>query len=137
MAERLDADAERADRAHDARLAAGRGPRQLGRRAVDLFRLVRQPVAVELERVGPEGVRLEDLRAGAHVLRVHFLYEPWLLEVQLVVADVQEEALGVQHGAHGPVEDVDTAVGKEIAECRQEKPLAPSPPPPPPPPPPP
>src|SRR6266498_5320584 len=94
MAERLDADAERADRAHDARLAAGRGPRQLGRRAVDLFRLVRQPVAVELERVGPEGVRLEDLRAGAHVLRVHFLYEPWLLAVQLVVADVQEEAIG-------------------------------------------
>ena len=114
--ERLDADAERSDRADDARLAARRRARQLGGRAVDLFRLVGQPVAVELERVGPESVRLEDLRAGAHVFGVHFLHEPRLLQVQLVVADVEEEALAVEHGAHGPVEDVDTAVGKEGSE---------------------
>src|SRR5438876_3702337 len=56
--ERFDADAERSDRAHNARLATGRRARQLRGGAVDLLRLVRQPVAVELERVGPEGVRL-------------------------------------------------------------------------------
>jgi len=66
--------------------------------------------------VGPEGVRLEDFRAGAHVFGVHFLHEPRLLQVQLVVADVEEEALAVEHGAHSPVEDVDTAVGKEGSE---------------------
>jgi hypothetical protein len=72
-------------------------------------------MATELERVRPEGVGLEDLGAGAHVGLVHVLHELGLLEVQLVVADVEEEALAVQHGAHRAVEHVDFSVGEEVS----------------------
>jgi hypothetical protein len=114
--ERLDAHAQRADGAHDARPAGGGATRQLRRGLVDPLRVVGEPVAAELHRVRPEGVGFEDLGAGAHVRFVHFLDQLRLLDAQLVVADVQEEAFRVQHSAHRPVEDVDVAVVQEIAE---------------------
>ena len=122
-AEGLDADAQWPDRADHARASARGGAREIGRRVVDLLRVVREAVAVELQWIGAEGVGLDNLGARAHVFRVHFLHQPRLLEVQLVVADVQEEALAVQHGAHGAVEDVDTAIGKEGSEgdCHKGK----------------
>src|SRR6266576_2230275 len=109
-AEGLEANPEGPDGAEDARAAAGGGARQLGSRAIDLFRLVREAVAVQLQRIGAEGVGLENLGAGAYVLRVHLLHQPRLLEVQLVVADVQEEALGIQHRAHGAIEHMDATI---------------------------
>ena len=115
-AEGLDADAKWSDRADDARPPARRGACEVGRSVVDFLGVVCETVAVELQRIGAEGVGLQDLGACAHVLGVHFLHQPWLLQTQLVVADVQEEALAVQHRAHGPVEDVDPAVIQECAE---------------------
>src|SRR5437016_2635396 len=115
-AERLEPHAERPDGAHDAGPAGARGARQLGRRPVDLLCLVGEPEAAELEGIGAERVGLEDLGAGADVCFVHFLDELGLFHAQLVVADVQEEALRIQHRAHRPVEDVDLAVFQEVAE---------------------
>src|SRR5436309_1878773 len=54
--------------------------------------------------------------AGAHVRGVQLLDERRLLQVQLVVTAVEEEALGVEHRAHGAVEHVDFAVVQEIAQ---------------------
>ncbi len=115
-AERLEPHAERSDGAYDAGPTGARLAGQLGRHPVDLLGVVGEPVGAELHRVGAEGVGLEDLSPGAHVGLVHFLDELGLLHAQLVVTDVQEEALGIQHGAHRPVEDVDFAVVQEVAE---------------------
>ncbi len=115
-AERLDAYAERTDRAHDAGPPGRRLARQLGSRLVDLLRVVGQSVAAELDGIGAEGVGLDDLGAGPHVGFVHLAHELRLLEVQLVIADVQEEALGVEHRAHRAVEHVDFSVVQEIAQ---------------------
>ena len=49
--ERLDADPQRADRAHDAGASGCRRARQLGGRLVDPFRLFREAVARELRGV--------------------------------------------------------------------------------------
>src|SRR5881296_1144348 len=51
-----------------------------------------------------------------HVGFVHLAHELRLLEVQLVITDVQEEALGVEHRAHRAVEHVDFSVVQEIAQ---------------------
>ena len=80
-----------------------------------------EPVGRELHRVGAERVGLEDLGAGADVRLVDLLHQVGLLEVQLVVADVDEHAAAVQHGAHRPVEDVDAAVVEQIAEGRMSR----------------
>src|SRR5204862_6771060 len=56
---------------------------------------------------------------GADLLYVHLAQEARPLHAQRVVADAEEEALGVPHRPHRPVEDVDAAVGDEWAESRQ------------------
>src|SRR2546426_812389 len=56
------------------------------------------------------------VRAGAYIGLVHFLDELRLLQVELVVAHVEEEALGVQHRPHGSIQNVDFAVVEKIAE---------------------
>ena len=99
--------------------------RQLGGRAVDLLRLVRKAVAVQLQRIRAEGVGLENLGAGAQVVCVHLLHEPGLLQVQLVVADVEEETLGVQHGPHGAIEHMDATILEQLAEGHSHKTPAP------------
>jgi len=48
------------------------------------------------------------------------LHQLGLLQDELVVADVEEEALGIEHRPHRAVEDVDAAVGKQLFEGRQE-----------------
>jgi len=115
-AERLEPHPERPDGSHDTGAAGARFAGQLGRGPVDLFGVVGEPEGAELDRVGAERIGLEDLGAGADVGLVHFLDELGLFHAQLVVADVEKEALRIQHGAHRPVEDVDFAVIQEVAE---------------------
>ena len=64
----------------------------------------------ELGAVGPEGVRLDDVRAGAQVLLVHFSHQLRRRDIEGVEALVDEHALGVQHRSHGAIADKDPAV---------------------------
>src|SRR5256886_17362956 len=66
-AEGLDADAQGPERSQHADAVAGRGPGEPCRGRVDLLCVVREPVARELLGVRAEGVRLDELGAGAHV----------------------------------------------------------------------
>jgi hypothetical protein len=78
----------------------------------------RQSVLGQFPGIGAEGVGLEDLRAGLHVGPVNVADQIGLLERQFVVADVEECAPGVEHGAHGPVKDVDAVVVQQISKIR-------------------
>ena len=108
----------RAGRSRPPPRARPRAARWASAAAARLISSVRslQPEGRELHRVGAEGVGLQDLGAGPDVRLVDLLHQAGLLEVQLVVADVDEHAAAVQHGAHRAVEDVDAAVGEELAE---------------------
>ncbi len=72
---------------------------------VDETHGVGQAEVGQLEPVGAERVRLDDVGARAHVLRVHLGDQIRLREVQLVEAAVEEDALGVQHRPHRAVTD--------------------------------
>jgi len=50
-----------------------------------------------------EGVRLQDFRAGFDILLVRFANHAGRREIQLVVTAVDENALGIQHRAHGAI----------------------------------
>jgi len=60
-------------------------------------------VGLKLDRVGAEGVGLEQLGAGLHVLLVDLPHLVGLREIHLVVAAVDVDPLGVEHRAHGAV----------------------------------
>ena len=79
-----------------------RDPRPL---AVDGEDLLLQAVGAELEAVGAEGVRLDDVDACGHVLFVDAAHEGGVREVQLVEASIEEDALVVEHRPHGTVAD--------------------------------
>ena len=85
LAPRLDADAERPDRAGDVGLVARRVPRDAARPgSVDRVQPVGQAERAELDPVGAERVGLDDVGAGAHVRLVHLGDQIRLREVQLV-----------------------------------------------------
>ncbi len=117
--ERLEPEPQRTDRPGDAGAVVGGGSGRLRRRLVDAFGQIGQPVRPELGRCGAERVGLENLGAGPDVLLVHFPHQRRLLQRQLVVADVEEEALGVQHRPHRAVEQMHAAVGNEVTQRRQ------------------
>ena len=105
LAPRLDADPERTDRPGDPGLI----PRGMTRDAralhVDRVHLVGQAEMAQLDPVGAEGVRLDDVRPVTHVGLVDFGDQIGLGEVQLVEGPVEEDAFGVQHRAHRAVAD--------------------------------
>ena len=110
LAPRLDADAERADRAGDIDLVARRVPRQLRSLQVDRVHLVGQPERAELDPVRAERVRLDHVGPGADVGVVHLADQIRFLDVQFVERAVQENALRVQHRPHRAVADEDALV---------------------------
>ena len=116
LAPRLDADAERTNRAGDIRVPPG-AARELRAVHVDLGRAIGEPERRELDPVGAEGIRLDDIGAGSHVGVVHVGYQLGLGQVQLVERPVQEHAARVQHRAHRPVADQDAAF--ELFEKRR------------------
>jgi hypothetical protein len=113
---RLHPHAEGPDRADHDGTASRRLPRHPRGGRVDALGLRRQSVVGQLDRVRPERVGLEQLRAGLDVLPVDLADQIRLSEGQLVVADVQEDALSVEHRSHRPVEDVYPAVRQQISK---------------------
>ena len=104
---RLEPDAERPDGSRDEDVVSllGRFTRDLRGTPVQLVRLRREPERGELDPIRAEAVRLEHLGTRLHVRAMHVAHEVRRAEVQLVVALVDEDAPGVQHRAHGAVEE--------------------------------
>src|SRR5690606_38891296 len=63
--------------------------------------------------------------ARADVRPVHVLHELRLPQVQLVVAAVDEDALLVEHRAHGAVEEVRAAIGEQVMQSHRYSLLGP------------
>ncbi len=104
LAERLNANPERAHRARDPHVKAlGCLPGELCPRQVDGADFVRHAVAGQPDRVGPESVGFDDLCPGLQVLVMELPDQRGLGQVQLVVAAIDEYSLGVQQGARGAV----------------------------------
>jgi hypothetical protein len=60
-------------------------------------------VASQAERIGTKGVGLNDLSAGSQVVEMNAPDEIGLAGIQLVIAAIDEDPIGVQKGAHGAV----------------------------------
>ncbi len=78
--------------------------------------MIAQSVAIEADTVGPEGIGLENLRAGFAICAMHFANQLRSLEVDFVVGDVDENTAPVQLGAECPVEQVSAPVANQDSE---------------------
>ena len=76
---------------------------------------VGQAVAGEPDAVCAEGVGFKNLSAGLQVLFVDGKDETGIGEIQLVVAAVDEDAAGVEHGTHGAIGE-QGAVSEDLGE---------------------
>src|SRR5207253_3831260 len=102
-AEWFDADSERSHRTCDKGAIARCLPCQPNSGAVDRLQFFRYSERGQSSAVGAERVGLEDLSAGFDVILVNLLYNRSRGEVQLVITAIDEDALGVEHGAHRSV----------------------------------
>ncbi len=104
LAQRLDPYTQRSNRPGEIYIAASdRLPRQLHARAVDLCQPLMATMPRQSNRVGPEGIGLQDLRAVRHVVRMNGRDQFRLRHVELVVAAIDENAFGIEQRSHGPV----------------------------------
>ncbi len=104
LAQRLNADAQRTHRPGHQRIEAlGRLAGQARALTVDVGQLVHTSVLGQTKRIGAEGVCFNDLGPGVQVFLMDAADEIGLRDIQLVVAAVDEDTLGVQQGAHGAV----------------------------------
>ncbi len=108
--EGLEPHSQRADGPGDCSPVAGGITREPGSGGVDALGLVGEPVACQLHGVGAEGVGLQEVGAGAEVLAMDVPNQVGLPQVQFVVADVEEDAPGVKHGAHRAIAHVDPSI---------------------------
>ena len=110
--------AHRSGNETEARGGGGRGcgfARDLGRPAVDLQGLVRQVVLGEHEGRGPEGIRLDHVRAGGQVVAVHPEDDVRPGQDEVLVAALELSApevlrrqlLPLEPCSGGPIEDED------------------------------
>jgi hypothetical protein len=109
LAPRLDADAQRPDRAGHVGALARRAARDARPFDVDRDQRVGQTERPELDPVGAEGIGLDDVGAGADVILVDFLDELRPRQVQRIEALVDEHALRVPR-PHRPIADEDPLV---------------------------
>ena len=77
--------------------------RQTRSGAVDVHQPVDATVFRQAKRIRAEGVCFNDLGAGLQVVLMNAADEVGLRKVQLVIAAIDENALGVQQGTHGAV----------------------------------
>ena len=105
LAPRLDADTQRANGSRHINVFAGRVPCNPRPLEVDGVGAVRDTKRPQLDPVGPERIGLDDVGAGPDVGLVDLRDKVGLGKVQLVEGTVEEDPLGVQHRAHGPVAD--------------------------------
>ncbi len=117
----LDPDTEGTERAGDEQVVARHTPRQLGARPVDLAHAIREPEVLQPQAVGTEGVGLEDLGAGVSVGTVNFAHDLGTLEVELVIANVDEHAAAIQLGSDRTIEQVRAAVLDHGSKVRHRK----------------
>ena len=85
-------------------------PRQLRAGQIDRPDLIAEAEAAQLHAVRAEGVGLDDVGAGLQVLAVHVDDQIGLRLVERLEAAIDEDALRVQHGAHGAVADEHTII---------------------------
>ena len=104
LAQRLDADSQRSDGAgHQGVETLRRLPRQACAQAIDIGQLVHTSVLGQAKRIGAKGVCFNDVGPGLEVFLMDAADQVGLREVELVVAAVDENAFGIQQGAHGAV----------------------------------
>jgi hypothetical protein len=83
---------------------------ELGGLSVELAHFVVEAVPREAKAVGPEGVGLDELRAGAHVVFVHPTHELAPRDHELFVVDAEQHAALVELRAHAAVDHDDAAL---------------------------
>src|ERR1035438_8201247 len=76
-----------------------------------------QTGAARPETIGAKGVGLDNVGAGLQVLLVNRQDQAGVGEVQLVVTAVDEDATGVENGAHRTIGE-DWAVGEDVGKLR-------------------
>ena len=104
LAQRLDTDSQRSDGAGDQGVETlGRLPRQARAQAIDIGQLVHTSMLGQAKRIGAKGVCFNDVGPGLEVFLMDPANQVGLREVELVVAAVDENTLGIQQGAHGAV----------------------------------
>jgi len=74
-----------------------------------------EPERAELDAIGAERIGFEHVSTGTHIFRVHAGDQARLREVQFIEAAIEEDALGVQQGAHRAVAD-EHAFGQSFEE---------------------
>src|SRR6185437_1046011 len=105
LAQRLEVYAERTDGAGDPAAGGDASSCEGDAGAVDLGDLVAQAILGQNHRVRAEGVGFKNLGAGVGIGAVNLLHDRRLGDVELVKAAVDEDAVGVEHGAHGAIGD--------------------------------
>ena len=104
LAQWLNADSQGTDRSgHPDIETLGCIVRPLGARQVDVAHTVGQAVSAQAKGVRAEGVGLNDLGASLQILAVDAADQFRLREVQLVIASIDEHALGIEQRAHGAI----------------------------------
>ena len=107
IAKRCDETARRPHGACDLRAAGSGFLRELHGGRVELHDAVLQAVVVEFQAAGTKGVRLDDRGTGIDVGTVDVLDDLGVLDVHAFGAGAGGEAAGLQHSAHGTVENMD------------------------------
>ncbi len=120
IAHRLEEAAGGTDGSRHEPLPAGSPAGDLHRPGVDLGHPVLQGVMGQLEPTAAEGVGDKDVGAGLGVLPVNALDHLRRHQVHLFGAAAGLEAAGLQHRAHGPVENQDPLLYRlqKISHCR-------------------
>ena len=70
---------------------------------VDLAHFFRKSERRQALAIGPKRIGFNDLRTGANVILVYIADQGRQRQVELVVAAIQENALGIERRSHGPV----------------------------------
>ena len=104
LAQRLDAHTKRSDGSgHVGVKVLGRLAGQASAMAVDLDQFVHTSVPRQAKRIRAEGVCFYDLGSGLQIVLMNAADQVGRRQVQLVVAAIDENALGIQQGTHGAV----------------------------------
>ena len=102
-AQRLDANSQRAYRSRDKCSVAGCLPGQPYAGLVDGAQFFGEAKGSQPCAVGPERVGFDDLGAGLDVFLMHFLDQRRRGEIEFIETAIDEDALRVQHRAHGAI----------------------------------
>ena len=104
LAQRFDANAQRSHRSRNPGIETlGRLPSQANARHIDVAHAVHQAVPRQAKAVRAESVGFDDLGARLQIIVVDVADQLRLRQVQLVIAAVDEDALGIEQRPHGSI----------------------------------